>query len=173
MNNNNLKYTILFSVLLIIIIVVIIISVFKSKNYDYKLKTVTDYSTFFTVDDCINRYIGYINDGEKNKLLNVLNSEYKESYNINENNVISFVDTLNIINKIADFKSVKMYEKKISNKEHDYYVKGKLYIEEDINEPSKFWSDYYLIVKLNESNNTFYITPYDGGIFIGGNNYEK
>lgn len=135
-------------------------------NSDNEIKLVDDYTTFFTIDGCINRYFGYISDNENNKLLNILNKEYIIENNINENNVIEIVDTLNIRNKISSFKSIKMYEKRNKNKT-EYYVLGKIYYEEDM-DTSKYLSDYYITVIVNENKKTFDISPYDGKIFKEG-----
>ena len=155
---------ILITFILIILGIIVFININQNNNDDIKL--VDDYTTFFTIDGCINRYIGYISDGENNKLLNVLNKKYIEENNINQNNIIEIIDDLNIRNNNIIFKSLKMYEKNNSGK-IEYYVFGKVY-SEDI-DGINYLKDYYVTVTVNKNKETFDITPYDGKVFKGGN----
>ena len=52
-----------------------------------------------------------------------------------------------------------------------YYLKGNLVdLSEDVYNVLK---DYYLIMDLDENNNTYQITPYNGEIFVEGQYEQK
>ena len=52
-----------------------------------------------------------------------------------------------------------------------YYLKGNLVdLSEDVYNVLK---DYYLIMDLDENNNTYQITPYSGEIFVEGQYEQK
>ena len=71
-------------ILAVILLVLGIISIVKkSKNNDtnteteIKLETVKDYSTFFTVENCINKYINALSNSNGEDAFNLLTNEYK------------------------------------------------------------------------------------------------
>ena len=169
MDNNNVIKGIILLIVMVAIFAILILS--KSKNDDeVKIELVNNYSNFFTVDDCVNRYINYISDEESEKLMNVLNKEYIKDNNININNVLNILDNVNLRGSNTIFKAKKMYQKILNTNTIEYYVYGKL-IKDNLDE-DELISDYYIIVKINKNNNSFYITPYDGKIFKEGI-YEK
>lgn len=138
----------------------------KNNVTNNKLVLVDDYSTFFTVEDCVNRYIDYISDEEVERVLNTLNEEYKKENKL-DNNTIAMLDTFNLKGNINYFKSMKMYQQKINVYKYRYYVYGKIYRETEENDMN-FVSDYYVIVDMNNNTHTFDITPYDGKEFKEG-----
>lgn len=159
-------------VIIILFILLLTFLIIKKKEDDKaqinnKVTLVDDYSTFFTVEDCINRYIDYISDGETNRVLNVLNEDYKKENQITDNNVINVLDTLYFKNNINYFKSLKMYSQKINAYTYKFYVYGKVYRETEEND-FEFISDYYIVVTINNNQKVFDITPYDGKEFKEG-----
>lgn len=154
---------ILSSVIIILIVILIIISHFNTN--EGKLKIVDDYTIFFTVDDCVNNFLNYVTEGERDILLNLLNTKYKKENNISENNILEKIDNLNILNNNVTFRAKMMYEKR-NNKYIEYYVYGKIY-KDDMDE-IKYLSDYYIIININTKEKTFSVTPYDGKVFKEG-----
>ena len=161
--------------LIIIPIIVVTISfiVFNSKNNnnvnnnsnnnEINYQLVKDYNRFFTINSCVYKYINYLSTNSTNKILNVLDNEYKKQNNINDNNLYNFVQKLN---GNYSFTAKKIYLENNNNNIKKYYVYGYL-TEETINGPgNKF--DYYIIVNLDLENNLFSIIPDDGTLFKEG-----
>ncbi len=155
--DNILKFIILFVVMIAVFIVIVLSS--PKNETENKIELVDDYSMFFTVEDSVNRYIGYISDKENDKLLNVLNKKYIKENNIDKDNVLNILDNLNLRENINTFEAIKMYQKNINTNLKEYYVSGKI-LREDIDDRF-FISNYYVIVHINKNTNTFDITPYD------------
>jgi len=166
-NKKNIKIIIIIAFVLVLIAFVILTSL-NTKNNDTKknnIKLTTDYSMFFTIEDCVNRYFSYISDGESDKLMNVLNSDYVKENNINIDNVVNILDFSNLRDNVISFKSLKTYEKNISSTKITYYVNGKVYSE--TSEDTTFLTEYYVIVNVDKGSDTFDIMPCDSSTFEG------
>ena len=163
--------------ILLIIVIIILVSLLgiiyfsdKDKTLDdnnskviYKL--VNDYSRFFTVNSCVYKYISYLSSKNTNSLLKVLDKEYIDSNNINENNIF---DVLPNISGNYSFVSKKMYYNQVSDNYYIYYVYG--YTEEDITDEIGHKEYYYFKVNFDQKNNTFSIVPIDSTFFEGVQN---
>ena len=106
-------------ILAVILLVLGIISIVKkSKNNDtnteteIKLETVKDYSTFFTVENCINKYINALSNSNGEDAFNLLTNEYKNLISINKDNVDEKLDYLdgNYV-----YEASNIFEKNIDN----------------------------------------------------------
>lgn len=134
------------------------------KEPTYKL--VQDYSTFFTINSCVYKYINFISGRQTDDLLKVLDSDFINSNNIDENNIYRFVGDYN---GNYSFVTKKIYyEEENINK---YYVYGFLQKENINGIMDKI--DYYVIINLDTKNNLFSITPYNGKIFKEENDEDK
>lgn len=166
--NNKKKNIIIFvlAVATIIIYVGIFLFIDKEEEEAKKLSAdpVTNYSEFYTVSDCANKYINYLVSKNSTSLMNILSAEYIRKNSITEENVLS---NLPIVANGSVFSSKKMYMEKLDENNYKYYISG--YLETGglfMDEISRTQS--YLIVYLDKKNNLFAIEPYDGKEYIEG-----
>ena len=157
--------SIILAVLVFALIIVERIKYQNSLDSEGKVYSVDNYSVFFTVDECANRFIGYISNGDKENLLLLLNKEYIENNGINSNNVINKIDTMKFKDKMITMQTEKVLAKKVSNNVMKYYVSGKLYME-NIDETTNY-GNYYLEINIDSDTLVFDVSPYDGKIFKG------
>lgn len=169
------KYKLVAIILVIItILVVVLTNLFNKddKQLENKIEIVTNYSNFYTVDSCLYRTITYIASKDSQSLLSILSSNYKKENNIDSSNILSL---FNSIEEDSVFISKKMYYEKINNNISKYYVYGlveKNQIIDDALTVDNQYTNQYFIVYLDTINKTFAVEPYDGSIFIGGENNE-
>ncbi len=162
-------------ILVIITILVVVLTNFFNKDdkqLENKIEIVTNYSNFYTVDSCLYRTITYIASKDSQSLLSILSSNYKKENNIDSSNILSL---FNSIEEDSVFISKKMYYEKINNNITKYYVYGlveKNQIIDDALTVDNQYTNQYFIVYLDTINKTFAVEPYDGSIFIGGENNE-
>lgn len=138
----------------------------EQRNHEktgYNIFITTDYSTFFTVSNCANKYISYISNNDVSRILNVLNKDYIKENNIDSNNLYNFISIGNDINGNVIYKIEKMYQKKYSKYYNRFYTKGSLYIETP-NGNTRL-SNYYLILNIDSDNMTFDVTPFNSQEF--------
>jgi len=159
---------------IITILVVVLTNLFNKddKQLENKIEIVTNYSNFYTVDSCLYRTITYIESKDSQSLLSILSSNYKKENNIDSSNILSL---FNSIEEDSVFISKKMYYEKINNNITKYYVYGlveKNQIIDDALTVDNQYTNQYFIVYLDTINKTFAVEPYDGSIFIGGENNE-
>ena len=159
---------------IITILVVVLTNLFNKddKQLENKIEIVTNYSNFYTVDSCLYRTITYIASKDNQSLLSILSSNYKKENNIDSSNILSL---FNSIEEDSVFISKKMYYEKINNNITKYYVYGlveKNQIIDDALTVDNQYTNQYFIVYLDTINKTFAVEPYDGSIFIGGENNE-
>lgn len=117
----------------------------------YKLES--DYSSFFTVNSCIIKYVQYLSKKDTDSLLQVIDKEYLNNNGINRDNIYNYIDNLD---GTYSFSSKKMYK---SNTENiiKYYVYG--YLKKETIDGVLDIKDTYFVVKLDEDNLTFSIMP--------------
>lgn len=159
--------TVLISVLIITVIVIIILLLLqnKEKNSNFneeqnsepessveKLEKLNDYCL---VKDCINLFLGYNTTSNTEALYSLLNREYINENNINENNVIN---KINII-KEENFLEIKdIYQNFIQGESYFVYlVQAKVIAK---NNPINT-QDLYIKLNLDYSNLTFAIDIID------------
>lgn len=155
-------------IIICIILLCILGIIYFSEEQEEILETPTknnyillnDYSRFFTIESCVDKYINLLSSDKSDSLLEVLDSDYIKSNNITTDNIYNYVNKLD---GIYSFKSKKIYYEEISKNFTKYYVYGYLIKEEMDSKGIK--SDYYLIINLDLKNNLFSVLPYDGAMF--------
>ena len=132
----------------------------NTKTEETKYTLVSDYSRFFTIENCVNRYLNYLTTKNSDNLIKILSEKYKTNNNITKTNVLTKLD--NLAGGMYTFEAKKvLYE--TSGSQIKYYVFGNLY-EQNMDE-KVFIKNYYVIVYTDKNNSIFSITPYDGKIF--------
>lgn len=111
------------------------------KEETYKYDLVRDYSTFFTIEECANKYFNYLSLNDNSSLDKIYDKDY-----INRNNVNNYVGK-NI--------SIRVNEMYVSN--NVYYMKGNIY-EELKNSVNKL-NEEYLIIKVDNEFKLFSVIP--------------
>lgn len=125
----------------------------------------SDYSRFFTVNSCINKYIVYLQSKDVDSLLKVLDKDYVGKNNINSNNIFNYLGSIDGNNS---FVSKKIFYEEISDQYVKYYVYG--YIsKETIDNLNVEKTDKYYIVTFDLDNQLFSIMPYSGEVFLEDN----
>lgn len=129
-------------------------------DLDIKIKRVDNPFMFFTVEQCVNKYIGLILDGNSEDVYNVIDKKYKEE------NSITIYNALSINVKLEGeyyFVAQEMLEDE--DVPYKYYVRGEL-IEELMDEiyPNSF--QYEVIVMLDVENNTYSVIPEEVGEYF-------
>lgn len=156
-------------IVIIVILLLIFVSISVLFNLDKKTDNVDenvyvieqDYSNFFTVNSCINKYIQFLVSKDTSSLLKVIDKKYITDNNLNESNVIN---SLGELNGIYNFVSKEMY-KQNKNDIEEYYVKGIL--QEEGMESILSTTEQYYKLYLYEKNMTYSITP------ISANKYRE
>lgn len=138
----------------------------NSKRTSLKENTtiVTDYSEFYTVDSCANKYIGFLSSKNSASLLNVLDSKFKREQKVTQDNVLNILPT---VATGTSFTTKEMYKVALNDKRTKYYLHGFLEVGGmDITDVNR--TPGYLIVYLDRENTLFSIEPYDGKEFKEG-----
>ena len=150
-------------VLIILILYTCIALLFnRIKSSKQEISVVDNYSRFYTLANSANMYLSYLGLENSKNVYTLLNDDYITENQITEDNVIA---------KLKDFETTspsirvtKMLQQTLNKRVKKYYIKGNLIdISEDTYDVIK---DYYLIMEVDENNNTYKITPYDGKIFM-------
>lgn len=129
-----------------------------------KIEKVTENAFYYTVRNCINNYLDYLNNNnsiyyiggeqdleiQKEIVYNLLNSEYIKKQNINVKNVLNNIKTVNQ-KQIFIPLQINMLEKQRINK---YIAYGIIQTEDN-----KFLEESYFIIDLDKINKTFSIEP--------------
>ena len=152
MEKTSFKIFILAIISSLIIFAAVLVFYLKTINHDeINVKYVENPTMFFTVENCVNKYIGLIIAKDSEALYNVIDKEYREENGITVNNVLAN-------NKSIDgnysFMSQAMLEDE--KEKYKYYVRG--YLIEEVMDDDNFESEkieYSLIVKLDVKNNTY------------------
>lgn len=136
----------------------------EAKSAKEQAAIVTNYSEFYTVSACANKYISLLGSRDADSLLKVLSESYKRKNFITSSNVS---DNLPIVAGGTTFLADRIYYEKQSDDIFKYYISG--FLETgglDMNEQNRIRS--YLIVYLDKKNNVFSIEPYDGREYTEG-----
>lgn len=163
-------------ILVIVTIIVVFVSNFILKNKEgneEKINIVTNYSNFYTVNSCLYRTITYASSNDIDSLFLTLNDKYKKDNKITEENVLELFKD---VESDSTFVSEKMYYTEINKNLLKYYVEGSIernQISDDADTNKLESKKVYFIVYMDSKNKIFSIEPYDGQVFIEGDNYEK
>lgn len=166
--NAKKKKTILFILAIATIIIYVIIFIMLENSEEElsrrSARIVTNYSEFYTVSACANKYINYLASKDADSLLNVLSDSYKKKNTITSSNVL---DALPIIASGNSFTANRMYYQEKKNGIYKYYISGFLDTGGlDMDERSRVKS--YLIIYLDKKNTIFSVEPYEGQEYIDG-----
>ena len=158
-------------VLLIIIIIILLINNTKNEQQNTDIigggtygdkETQTDKAlventtVFFTVENCINDYVSYIQEQDNKAIYNLLDENYVKNNKININNVKDYIENFNS-NEM--FIATKMYEQRKEN--------INTYIVEGLKDDSEYNTNLYYIVEFDINKSTYNITP------LFDNNYKN
>lgn len=152
-------------ILILYAVIILLLNKIGVFNKD-KIKLVDNYSIFYTTSNSANLYLNYLANEDSKSIISLLDEEYIENNNITKENVIDKLKDFTI--EFPTLRVVSMYEEKINNNKKRYYLKGNL-IDSD-EDKYEIVKDYFLIVDIDSSNNTYTITPYNGKIFKEENN---
>lgn len=123
-------------------------------------------TSYFTVQSCVNKYLNYLAQKDKNSLYKILDSTYIHKFQITQDNVLNSLEDLS---GNINFEATKMYYETISDTEKAYYVKGtieKEEIREDVTNYSIINKNFYITIRLDTDNMIFSVIPsVEGGIF--------
>lgn len=143
-NKNNI---ILISIAVVLVGILIYVINQNNKNNQieetpkntYKYNLVNDYSNFFTIETCANKYYNYLSLND----INSLNKIYDKNYQNTSNNYIG---------KNVNIRVNEMY---VAN--NTYYLKGFIY--EELKNGVNKLNEEYLIVKVDKDFKLFSILP--------------
>lgn len=162
-----IKKVIICIAIVIIIILIAIVAIKKKEqnkvidkygNHDesgivinYEIEDVINETKFYTVSNCIQKYIDSISEKDEKAIYNMLSKEYIADKRITNKNVIQNVP---MIEEQSTFiaKEMKVFG---GNEIEVYSVYGKLFQKDNVN----ISEDIYFIVKMDETNFTFNINP--------------
>lgn len=163
------KKNILIILGVIVAIILIIIRLFIGSSNDRDINIVKSSSRFYTVSNCVSRYINYLYSEDTDNILLILDSSYKKKNKINSDNLF---DKIGKLDEFYDFEARKMYEEVVNEHLVKYYVYGYLNINDIFNNESSS-KDYYIIIYLDSKNSTYSVEPYDGKLFKNGGINER
>lgn len=173
-----MKKNVLISIiaLLIIIVLAIIIimdniqddnnqkqsNIIIEQNQNKEIEKVQSASAYFTVQSCINKYIGYVTSKDTDSILKLLDSGYIMQNNITENNVLEKIED---ISGFVIFEAEEMYVENIDSNNKIYYVLGTLK-QEGLETYTTIDTEFYITVNMNFDDNIFSIIPFGNeGLF--------
>lgn len=157
--NKNYIYIGIISVLVVVLILVINKTTKLDNDTTSKNVVVNNPSNFFTIENCVNKFINVIYKKETDNIMTLLNDEYINDHGVNKENVYNYIPKLN--------GKTTFQAKKIYKDDTKYYVYG--YLMEETIDSLNIMDNYYVIINISEKN-IFDITPYDGKIFKGDTN---
>lgn len=160
-----------FKIFLVVIIFSLLIfgglfafSLYQNSLEEEKIEVeyVTNANIFFTVESCVNKYIGLIVAKDSTSLYNVIDDKYKEDNGITINNVLA-----NNIKLSGNYSFTAQQMLQDKKEKYTYYVKGDL-IEESFTDDgfTNEKIEYGLIVKLNVDNNTYSVIPSEVEVYF-------
>lgn len=127
-----------------------------------KLTPVNNYSAFFTVESCVEKYITYYTENDADAVLTILDKDYISKNKLNNKNVfekIKYNEEANV------FAAEEMYIEEYNDDINIYYVSGTLN-SEGFDAESIELERVYFEVKLDYENMTFSLKPVqNGGVF--------
>lgn len=115
---------------------------------------VKEANTFYTVKNCIERYLGYVAQKDIESLMQVLDKSYTQKEQITSTNIEEKINDLGV-SKIYTAKT--MYQEKNDGNIKTYYVSGT--VRDDIMDMQTEEKPFYVTVKLDTVNQTFSIMP--------------
>ena len=158
-NNNKVYYVLI----VLIILFGIILGIFLIKEKHEKenrinveknpTRSVTDYISFFAIQNIINKYLFSYNEEE---IYNMLDEDYIKNNDITVDNVIEKAKK-GLVG--MNYKCQKVLENNASNRYKDVYVTSGIIIENTMEDTNVIDKDFKAIVILDYDNLTFSIIP--------------
>lgn len=140
----------------------------KKLEINKNVRPLINFSDFYNVSKCIDKYIFYKNQQDEDALIDTLSVKYQQEENINQNNVI---EKLSINSSKNIFKTKEILYAQYEENKYIYYVRGlegedNSTMDSELNE--KLLDESYYIVYVDFKELSFSIRPYDGKIFNDG-----
>ncbi len=147
---------ILVIVVLLVNIIVEVLDAKKEQEESNKTILVQDNSRYFTVLGCAKKFLVEISKQDKENIILLLDTEYKNENNITTDNVLEYIPELSTTN-IYDYVGSYMYQHTVSKNVTTFYLKGKIanYVLDD----ATTYIDYDLTITLYENTFTFTVKP--------------
>ena len=164
-----IRFAIILFIFLAIFLIVYTINVLSSNQEEfyeekaeesipYEMSLVNEYSYFFSVVNILNSYLDDLKDENTEALLNVLHTEYLNSYQINEYNIYEHLDKLDNGLNYTFKANIMAYKTDENLNRYLYYVKGDI-IENGFEENKVFKKDVMFLVNVDYENITYAIYP--------------
>ena len=173
---------VLISILIVMIVIIVIVLYFLNQEYveqkyseftnqpeeveenvkeevNSELKIVQDRDMFYTVTNCVQMYLNYLVDKDSNIIYNFIYNEYREKYDINEQNVLSKLGTYN---NYQVFRPKKMYQMDQNQSITTFFVYGTIREEIPARETSiteRKETDIYIAIKIDYGETTYTVIP--------------
>lgn len=133
----------------------------REENKEYKkLEEVTDLYSYFLMKQCLANYYNSVvtelsfNTETKEKILNIIDKEAKETLNIDYNNILNLYDGFNN----TEFCIDKIYKQELDENKDIYVVYHRLQKDSESNTTTQ---NTVILVKIDKKNSTFSIYPYE------------
>lgn len=130
----------------------------KSSSFDKNYHLVTDYSRYYTVSSTVDKFYQFLNAGNKESVLHILDEQYKEEQNLTEETVLTELKKEKVS---ISFQSGMMCEKRVRENITYFLVKGSVV---GLNEQKSYQEAFYQVV-LDESSFHFSIRPIEEKTF--------
>lgn len=121
-----------------------------------KRTLVVDNGRYFTVMGIVKKYLNYVQNGNNNEILSIIDEEYKKEYNVTSSNLSNFIPKLDR-NLTYDYFGKEMYQKRLTKSITEYYVYGE--IKSTILDETPNYYTYNMTVILYEDELLFAIRP--------------
>lgn len=165
-NEKNVLTSIIFVLIFIAFLIYIgitkIIEAKKEQEESMKTVLVTEPSRYFTAINCVQNYLNYVQRGNTDDILLLLNDEYKEENRVNASSLKNYIPTLDK-NFMYDYVGEEMYQHRISKNVVEYYINGK--IKKSQMDEASTYTDYDITVVLYEDKFLYSIKPGIGGLY--------
>lgn len=137
--------------------------------YDTNLQVLKNNNEFYTISNCLNKFIMYYKQENKEAILSLLTKNYIDKNKINSSNVLNKSD----IDKNTEFALEKVLVKRINEKEIKYYIHASLWeLQMTMNSDgtkTDIRDKYYIMyMKDNADETIFSLEPYNGKEFKEG-----
>ncbi len=173
-----MKKKILVAIILLVISLFVILGIFLTnkdrkqnaeivpeESISSKIERVKSATAFYTVENCVNKYLVYLSERNTNIIFNLLDENYKKELNITEQNVLQHVEN---INGNYTFSAKDMYYE-TNGDIQKYYVTGELVQDALPDVLTGENIEFNITVILDMKNSIFSIIPYG----YGGMYYEN
>lgn len=162
MKKDNSKILIIVIIILLVItsVIAVLLSLNSSSNHPSKepniskeITRLTDVDAFFSVQNTINYFYDLREENKAKELLDLLNEEYVNNYNITENNVL---ENIALYNESVSFNIEEAYYNANSDITY-YFIKGYI-VGESFADPATYNDNKYFLITVDMDNN-YVVTP--------------